>query len=963
MGILDKLRPQPRWKHADPAIRIEALPEIDDPAVLGEIAKTDADARVRRKALDLVDDVVVIAAIASGDADAGVRGAAEEALVEIATGRDSSETEAATAAAAVQDEKGLAAIARTSPHAAARDAAMARVSDEKALGGIARQAADEPTAHAAAGRLSSESALLDVALNGTHKDVAMAAFERLVPEGEAGAARDRLEQVAARSQQKTVARRAKAMLQALADAEAARLAAEEERRRQQTAIVEGVERVKEEGDWRAADAALTRAREAWISSGEGADAALTARFDAASGAARAWIDGEREAEAAAAAAAEARARARAAREAICERLERADARAEEAAIARSEWEGLPPLDPGGEADARALQQRFDRAAALCARRDEQREAAAAAQEKLRALAAEAAELSGNTLDEAVSRIKTLRRRWKETEQILSDVAMEPPAEAVAAMQEAEAAVARRDAEAREVKMKAGAERVARIGRVADRAERIAKAGEITLREGDRLMRDAKIALDEPAGDPRPEGYDAAVGRLRALIEQVAPRVRELRELDDWRRFANAQTQEELIKRAEVLAAQLEADATAGRESDLGAAAAALRDMQARWKTAAEAPRDKAQELWHRFRTPVDAIRGRCAEYFAKQAGERAENIRKKQELCERAEALSDSTDWVKTAEAFRALQAEWKATGPIPPREARALWDRFRKASDQFFTRRRDDLAARKSVWTENLAKKEALCERAEALAESTDWDATAAELKRLQAEWKTIGPVRKSRSEAIWKRFRAAADHFFERYHNRHQAALQQKAADREALVVEIETMAAAEEQPENLGARVQDLRAKLRVPAAVPRAEADAQSARVFASVSTLVKRWPEAFRGTDLDPEAALKRMEKLCAKVEGLAEESDAPEEDRKPLSQAEALAAKLRQALNANAFGGRGAEDRGPSFADRLKEVQGAWQRLVIPQTDEAHALEARFKRGVSAAQEKMRKGKRELTQA
>ena len=961
MGILDKLRPQPRWKHADPAIRIEALPDIDDPAVLAGIAQTDADARVRRKALDLVDDVAVIAAIASGDADAGVREAAEDALVELATGTDSSEAEAAEAVAAIHDDKRLSTVARTSPHAAARDAALARARDEKTLGAIARQAADEATAHAAAGRLSSDSALLDVALNGTHKDVAMAAFERLVPEADAGAARDRLEHVANRSQQKAVARRAKAMLQALADAEAARLAAEEERRRQQTAVVEAVERVKDEGDWRAADAALTRAREAWASGSDGADAALAARFDAASAAARAWIDGEREVEAAAAAAAEARARAKAAREAICARLESADARAEDAAIARSEWEGMPPLD--SDAEARALQQRFERAAALCARRDEQREAAAAAQDKLRGIAAEAADLSGNTLDEAVSRIRTLRRRWKETEQILSDVAMEPPAEAAAAMREAEEAVARREAEAREAKMKAAAERVARIGRVADRAERIAKAGEITLREGDRLMRDAKIALDEPAGDPRPEGYDAAVARLRALIEQVAPRVRELRELDDWRRFANAQTQEELIKRAEALAAQLEADATAGRESDLGAAASALRDMQARWKTAAEAPRDKAQELWHRFRTPIDAIRGRCGEYFAKQAGERAENIRKKQEICERAEALADSTDWVKTAEAFRALQAEWKATGPIPPREARALWGRFRTASDQFFTRRRDDLAARKSVWSENLAKKEALCARAEALADSTEWDAAASELKRLQAEWKTIGPVRKSRSEAIWKRFRASADHFFERYHNRHQAALQQKAAEREALVVDLETMAAAEEQPENLGTRVQELRAKLRLPAAVPRAEADAQSARVFASISTLVKRWPEAFRGTDLDPEAALKRMEKLCAKLEGLADESDAPEEAPKPLSQAEALAAKLRQALNANAFGGRAAEDRGPSFADRLKEVQGAWQRLVIPQTDEAHALEARFKRGVAAAQEKMRKGKRELTRA
>ncbi|MDQ3069430.1 MAG: DUF349 domain-containing protein [Acidobacteriota bacterium] len=434
-------------------------------------------------------------------------------------------------------------------------------------------------------------------------------------------------------------------------------------------------------------------------------------------------------------------------------------------------------------------------------------------------------------------------------------------------------------------------------------------------------------------------------------------------MDDWRRFANAQLQEDLIKKAEALALELDTETAAGREPDLGKAAATLRDLQARWKASAEAPRDRAQELWHRFRTPVDAVRARCAEFFAKQAGERTENLRKKQELCERAEALADSTDWVKTAEAFRELQNTWQAVGAIPQREAKALWDRFRKASDRFFTRRRDDLASRKTVWADNLQKKEELCVRAEALAESTDWETAASELKRLQADWKTIGPVRKSRSEAIWKRFRAAADRFFERYHNRHQVALEQKAADREALIVELEALAASQPddvQPENAGARVQDLRAKLRLPAPVARAVADEQAARVAAAIARTVERWPAAFQGTDLDPEAALKRMEKLCVKAEALMESAETRAEER-PLSQAETLAAKLRQALAANTFGGRGADDRGPSPADQLKELQTAWQRLVIPSTEAGRALDARFKAAVIAAQEKLRGSRKRET--
>ena len=94
------------------------------------------------------------------------------------------------------------------------------------------------------------------------------------------------------------------------------------------------------------------------------------------------------------------------------------------------------------------------------------------------------------------------------------------------------------------------------------------------------------------------------------------------------------------------------------------------------------------------------------------------------------------------------------------PREAgRDLGLRFRAAFNTFFARRREDLASRKKTWADNLAKKEALCQRAEVLAESTEWEAASAEMKRLQAEWKTIGPVRRSKSEVVWNRFRAAAD------------------------------------------------------------------------------------------------------------------------------------------------------------------------------------------------------------
>src|SRR5688500_14540714 len=149
----------------------------------------------------------------------------------------------------------------------------------------------------------------------------------------------------------------------------------------------------------------------------------------------------------------------------------------------------------------------------------------------------------------------------------------------------------------------------------------------------------------------------------------------------------------------------------------------MRELQARWKEVALAPRTQGEAMWRRFKTAQDEIFNRTAAYFAAQNAERSTNLVKKQALVERAEALAESTDWVKTAAQMQALQAEWKTIGPVSRGQEKAVWERFRAACDRFFTRRQDDLKKRKDEWASNLARKEALCAQAEALAESTDWN------------------------------------------------------------------------------------------------------------------------------------------------------------------------------------------------------------------------------------------------
>jgi hypothetical protein len=228
--------------------------------------------------------------------------------------------------------------------------------------------------------------------------------------------------------------------------------------------------------------------------------------------------------------------------------------------------------------------------------------------------------------------------------------------------------------------------------------------------------------------------------------------------------------------------------------------------------------------------------------------------------------------------------------------------------------------------------------------------------MKRLQAEWKTIGPVRKNKSDVVWARFRAAADRFFERYHSRHEIALASKLAEREAVVVELESLAgqAEGELPANAAEDVQRLRATWNRSAPVPVPGMKALNDSWQRALGHLLSIRAELFTGTDLDPHAIIQRMEKLVARVEGLVADAPKPSESR--LSPTEQLAARLRQALASNAMGGRHSDEpKQRASADALRDAQTAWQRLPPVGLPEARALETRFREACRRLQGSERK--------
>lgn len=935
MGFLDRFKPQPRWRHPDAAVRlaaVEAMPG-DEQDVLRGLALEDPDPSVRRAALARLEDVATIARLAREDLDEHVRADAHELAMGLA--RDATAEDAGKQAlAALDDSRELTIVARGAELEAVAREALARLDDPRVISVVARQATHGAVRLAALARIASADEVLAVAAKTEHKDVGLAAVERI-------ADRAGLELVAVRARNKVVARRARAAARALEEAE--QVPQQQAARRAQ--LCEGVERLLRSPDLQGAATDLDAAIGEWAELADGADPGIAGRFAAAVGAVRELLarsEGERAAhEERARALADETAQAVSAREGICERVE---GLAGEAIVpgldeARTLWVALAPWPEAmkGSLEARQLEARFaracdDRAAALA--RDTAREKR---HEMLTLLVAQAEEaVAREPFEAARAAFDPVRKAWQQAGAL--------PAEDVSwieRFQACEARLAQRDRTARDARQREAAANLAKLATLAAQVEALAARPELTLKEAERALRELRAALDHPGPFPTRQDHDRTLEKLRGLQSQLTPRLQELRDAEDWRRWANATVQEELCAKAEALK----------EVADPADAAQQLRTLQQEWRKVGAAPREKAEALWQRFKTACDDTRARLSVFFAEQRRLETENLAAKVALCEQAEAQADSTDWIKTADELKRLQAEWQKIGPVSHDQARMVWERFRAACDRFFTRRKQDLHERKHVWAENQKKKEAICARAEELAESADWEATAAEFKRLQGEWKGIGPVKRSKSELLWQRFRTACDHFFERYKHRDQAALSETLAGREALIAEVEGLLAAaaapgagvEALPEDFGARVVRAWEQWQHAPRVARPLVEQVERRFETALMHALEAFPGRFIGTRLDVEANARRMEKLCQQVEGLA----AGHVTATDLASAppEALATLLKDALAANTIGGRVDEEaKRRAAVSTARDAQAHWRRLGPVPGDRGRELAARFSR-------------------
>ncbi|MCY4660587.1 MAG: DUF349 domain-containing protein [Acidobacteria bacterium] len=786
------------------ASAVRALTNAEQDLLL-EIARSDDAPGVRRAAIERLTDAASIAELlgGGGESDPDVRAAA------VATARDlligAADASGADAVLAVlPEERDVAAVARLAVSEAVSERAVARLTDAKVLGGVARRAKHPEAARLALERLADRGELLTVVLKAESKTIAFAAFDRLSAEP-AGLPAATLIDIARRASHKAVARRARSEL-AGREGDAPEAAPADPSNA--VSLCEAAEALAGITDLDAGRREIEALVQRWATLDAPGDAAVAARFAAAR---RAAEDRLLELDRATSNAREAEARrvaALAPYAALCERVERSGGplALDQLQAAREEWSALAPPaagdgDDGLAAEVEDLARRFAAAATACERRHREWASRREHLQHLEGLTAELETLaSGGDAAAIQARWPALDERWRAEVARLGSGGAAGDAEVA----EGVAAVTGRRAAAEETKRavetRAHAEdhrrlrdRLARLDRLAARVEAEAANEKLVLADAERHLRRTRQALEE-ARPLLADADRAALGRrLRNAQTALLGRVRELRDFADWQRWANLGVQEELCREMEALGATVAAPPDGGEgavETDEAELARKFRDLIDRWRQAADVPKDRGEDLWRRFKAAHDVVYPRCEAYFETQRTARSRNLDALEALADEAERLSESTDWIKTAQRLTTLQAEWKALGPVPRREQRALWKRFHGACSLFFTRRKADLAERKKVWAKNLEQKEALCVRVEALADATDVAAAVEEVQRTQREWRTIGAVRRSKSDLLWQRFREACEAVIDRSHEGERAAAGARIAAREALCAELEAL-----------------------------------------------------------------------------------------------------------------------------------------------------------------------------
>jgi hypothetical protein len=271
--------------------------------------------------------------------------------------------------------------------------------------------------------------------------------------------------------------------------------------------------------------------------------------------------------------------------------------------------------------------------------------------------------------------------------------------------------------------------------------------------------------------------------------------RELRDLDLKK---NLELKIELCERAEELMV----------EPSILKAFSTLQKYHEQWREIGPVPRENKDDIWERFKHITSIINKKHQEFFESKKEEQKKNFEAKTALCEKVEEICNAEienyrDWDKKSKELVELQKIWRTIGFAPKKDNNRIYDRFRTACDNFFNKKREFYSKNKEIQQNNLQQKIDLCVQAEALMDNTDWKKATQDFINIQKQWKEIGPIPRKHSDIIWKRFRSACDHFFDKK-SEHFSEMDSDQIDnlklKEGLIAELENFKSTGDVNENL-------------------------------------------------------------------------------------------------------------------------------------------------------------------
>ncbi len=271
------------------------------------------------------------------------------------------------------------------------------------------------------------------------------------------------------------------------------------------------------------------------------------------------------------------------------------------------------------------------------------------------------------------------------------------------------------------------------------------------------------------------------------------------------------------------------------DSDVVKAFKRLQKLHEDWRETGPVAKELREELWQRFKDASTEINKKYQAFFERLKEIENENLAQKTAICENLEAIDYSKlksfrDWDRKTTEVIEWQERWKTIGFAPKKANAKVFERFRTACDLFFQTKSNYYKSVKESLSQNLELKRELCEKAESLKDSTDWNATSNQLIQIQKEWKTIGPVPRKHSDALWKRFISACDYFFEQKEKNtssQRSVEYQNLAAKKELIAQVKALAESEEstdkENEETLRTIRELNAKWNAIGFVPFREKD--------------------------------------------------------------------------------------------------------------------------------------------